>query len=61
VAASVNGGIPMVKLAMSSPVTQALSQWSLELAGTARERAGWRRELRRELQRWQRLLRRAPA
>jgi pilus assembly protein CpaE len=61
VAASVNGGIPMVKLAMSSPVTEALSQWSLELAGTARERAGWRQELRRELQRWQRLLRRAPA
>ena len=41
VAASVNGGIPMLRLACTSPVSKALVQWSRECAGTPPSRAGW--------------------
>lgn len=40
VAASVNGGIPMLRLARTSPVSKALVQWSRECAGTPPSRAG---------------------
>jgi pilus assembly protein CpaE len=41
VAASVNSGIPMLRLAHASPVSKALLQWSRECAAAPSARAGW--------------------